>query len=592
MPIIDGIKMACVPCIRGHRSTKCNHASERVMVPVRKPGRPLSICPHPSSKPCACGVTAAIPKKPNCPCSPSDSKAQPSANKSAAAAVPVPAPTPAPGSGPAAHNNLAHLSTSQLPTQLRPANGASPPVKPISAPGSGRIQKAQPPKSTRKHSFDPSILQRIDVSNANIVSPPLAFDSSPQTQTHMMQPQLPSQMQPPSHLQSPLSYSPNPMLSGPTPQITVPMMMPVYLPTMSSNIMGQVPGHVAGSPSASPTTFIPSSHVSAQHTVKLEPGLGSHEQAVSSASPSPSEPTAPKKSCCSGGGAAKKASTPVANGKPAVVTIPASMPPNATPPTTADAASAMHMNAFYSPFSYPPQMGSLMQPLNPDQWRAFMDSYIASQAHGTPGSGQPETPTQSQQQTRTQPQTQPPILGSTFGGMPVQQHHLPQPQHQQPAQPLYHVPPPPPDTQPCTCGDTCQCLGCWWHPYNQTTTDQVMSAYNAMWGDSMFDSDAVPTPTSAIKSPVVSAGGTTGAGGNGGSCCAGDSATATGAGGTHSTQSHSPVSAGGSAVEEQNLSADTFLFVHYPIHGTCLGESVTCPCGDDCECLGCVVHGN
>ncbi|KAK2074528.1 hypothetical protein P8C59_008728 [Phyllachora maydis] len=42
MPFINGQKMACGPCIRGHRSTKCTHASERVMVPVRKPGRPLS----------------------------------------------------------------------------------------------------------------------------------------------------------------------------------------------------------------------------------------------------------------------------------------------------------------------------------------------------------------------------------------------------------------------------------------------------------------------------------------------------------------------------------------------------------------------
>ncbi|KAI5841742.1 hypothetical protein DFP73DRAFT_480624, partial [Morchella snyderi] len=33
------------PCIRGHRSSKCNH-SDRVLVQVRKPGRPLSSCPH------------------------------------------------------------------------------------------------------------------------------------------------------------------------------------------------------------------------------------------------------------------------------------------------------------------------------------------------------------------------------------------------------------------------------------------------------------------------------------------------------------------------------------------------------------------
>ncbi|KAI5811347.1 hypothetical protein DFH27DRAFT_520780 [Peziza echinospora] len=45
MPIIDGIKYACEPCMRGHRSSKCAH-EDRLLVRVRKPGRPLSACPH------------------------------------------------------------------------------------------------------------------------------------------------------------------------------------------------------------------------------------------------------------------------------------------------------------------------------------------------------------------------------------------------------------------------------------------------------------------------------------------------------------------------------------------------------------------
>ncbi|CZT48168.1 related to putative copper-activated transcription factor [Rhynchosporium secalis] len=70
MPLINGMKMACEPCIRGHRSTKCTHANERLMVPVRKPGRPLSACPHPQDQPCGCSsVTAAIPRKQACHCS-------------------------------------------------------------------------------------------------------------------------------------------------------------------------------------------------------------------------------------------------------------------------------------------------------------------------------------------------------------------------------------------------------------------------------------------------------------------------------------------------------------------------------------------
>lgn len=37
------------------------------MVPVRKPGRPLSVCPHPPQQACGCGsVTPAIPRKQTC----------------------------------------------------------------------------------------------------------------------------------------------------------------------------------------------------------------------------------------------------------------------------------------------------------------------------------------------------------------------------------------------------------------------------------------------------------------------------------------------------------------------------------------------
>ena len=44
------------PCIRGHRSSKCQH-SDRVLIEVRKPGRPLSACPHPAG---SCGCQRAV----------------------------------------------------------------------------------------------------------------------------------------------------------------------------------------------------------------------------------------------------------------------------------------------------------------------------------------------------------------------------------------------------------------------------------------------------------------------------------------------------------------------------------------------------
>ncbi|KAK8097693.1 uncharacterized protein PG998_013179 [Apiospora kogelbergensis] len=65
--------MACEPCIRGHRTSVCNHGQERVLIAVRKPGRPLRQCPHPPDRSCSCKpqpplVTAALPRKRKCDC--------------------------------------------------------------------------------------------------------------------------------------------------------------------------------------------------------------------------------------------------------------------------------------------------------------------------------------------------------------------------------------------------------------------------------------------------------------------------------------------------------------------------------------------
>ncbi|KAI0477283.1 hypothetical protein GGR56DRAFT_399975 [Xylariaceae sp. FL0804] len=58
MAIFDeqGRKVACAPCIRGHRSSKCTHANEREMQLVRKPGRPLS---SPSGRPLSSSNSAS-----------------------------------------------------------------------------------------------------------------------------------------------------------------------------------------------------------------------------------------------------------------------------------------------------------------------------------------------------------------------------------------------------------------------------------------------------------------------------------------------------------------------------------------------------
>ncbi|KAK8209232.1 hypothetical protein IWZ01DRAFT_310077 [Phyllosticta capitalensis] len=75
-------KVACGPCIRGHRSTSCNH-KDRLLLEVRKPGRPLSSCPHLGGN-CGCErlvINYTIPRSSECAC--------PTASSAAPVAEPV-----------------------------------------------------------------------------------------------------------------------------------------------------------------------------------------------------------------------------------------------------------------------------------------------------------------------------------------------------------------------------------------------------------------------------------------------------------------------------------------------------------------------
>ncbi|KAF2238111.1 hypothetical protein EV356DRAFT_337375 [Viridothelium virens] len=62
----NNVKVACAACIRGHRSSQCNEKHyDRIMVAVRKPGRPLTACPHAKGQSCTCSsaqVTYTIPR--------------------------------------------------------------------------------------------------------------------------------------------------------------------------------------------------------------------------------------------------------------------------------------------------------------------------------------------------------------------------------------------------------------------------------------------------------------------------------------------------------------------------------------------------
>ncbi|KAJ5789858.1 uncharacterized protein N7518_006869 [Penicillium psychrosexuale] len=96
----EGAKWSCEPCIRGHRSSKCQHF-DRLMMKVPKAGRPLAKCPHPKGT-CSCqksyAVMVRIPKGSSCLCRPLY-KVPMDTNESTQSPPPsmVPTSSPAPG---------------------------------------------------------------------------------------------------------------------------------------------------------------------------------------------------------------------------------------------------------------------------------------------------------------------------------------------------------------------------------------------------------------------------------------------------------------------------------------------------------------
>ena len=132
----------------------------------------------------------------------------------------------------------------------------------------------------------------------------------------------------------------------------------------------------------------------------------------------------------------------------------------------------------------------------------------------------------------------------------------------------------------CTCGEGCQCVGCAAHPYNDATQEYVRSAWNSMMneqtngnhgftngnpGDS--STNHTPNDTTTVATTQTEGNGTT-------------------------TGPHTPSDAASSLNEEQQLSANDFFFVSYSLGDACAGDGASCPCGDECQCIGCVIHGN
>lgn len=522
------------PCIRGHRSTKCTHANERLMVPVRKPGRPLSSCPHPSSRPCSCAaVTAAIPRKQKCGCGTSEAAASDSKLEK---------------------DVLISATTPPSPSKFGSAGF--------------RVQKQGAKVGpSRKQSVDIVGLRRMDANQLNILPPYNGVN--PQQMSTSTGPSSPMSE---ISLYGSMSMTPSENSFG-----TEAGMFPVFPYAM-------VPPMMPSGPSRPPVNdqngIVTNGSVKSEAAISKSccggaSGTTSHTDASPISTPALATAPAPNvnganepepKSCCS-----SKPSSTAQQKKPAGIMLPPGIPfaPNGVmmqPFQHPMAAMANGMYPFYAQpniFNYPPNYGSYMQPLQPEQWRQLMASMSFSQPGGNQAFGMAE-PVPMQQPA-------PAPNGSVWTS------------HQ------------------CTCGDTCQCVGCAAHPYNEATQNYVRSAWS-----SMVDQAHKSHTHTNSNGPHLNGHANGHANGvNGTHVTNGEteeSTIETGNGTTTPVNNgdgtwspvapQTPSEAASGASEEQALSASDFFFVSYPFGDACAGETSSCLCGDDCQCIGCTIHNN
>ncbi|KAK4190762.1 hypothetical protein QBC35DRAFT_376989 [Podospora australis] len=541
MPIINGQKMACAPCIRGHRSTKCNHYNERVMVPVRKPGRPLSTCPCPPGRPCACGgVRIAIPKRQKCHC--------PSGSPDAAADGSDEEPSP----------------TDNAVSPTRPAFR-------VGKPSTG------PKANSRKQSFAGN-LERMDPRSLNIIASPngsnglngitngvngasmVSVGEAPPAITAygapmaMMPPGTAGSFVPQPHPHfgpPPMAYSMGPPqypAQIPMPPPNIKMENGGYTPPLNGNYGVAMPparytngaqgnGHPSFHGPPQPANLGPSPMPKANGNVPAGGSCcGSKAQAPAPPIPAP-VPTPQGYGASSGGGGCcgskTQAPQPDLNNMPS----PRENFGQTFAPQFSPAEMKMEdMNSFQFPtvFTYPAGFGSWQQPINPTIWQEVASRPTMHFANAI----------------------SPAVKDSNVHGNLGNSHE-------------------------CTCGEGCQCVGCLAHPFNAQMFQYVSNAYNSHPNSANGSTNG----GSPNVGPVT--------GSNLGELAAinGNHQLSLVLSGSESpAEAPTPSNESSPSGEEELLWTEDFLFVNLPIAGLCEGNIVSCPCGDDCNCVGCLVH--
>jgi hypothetical protein len=472
------------------------------MVEVRKPGRPLSSCPHPNGHRCSCATssvstTVAIPRRTQCGCAQSSSSSSHSH-----------APQAVPG------------------TPIKAEGIVSEPPSPTGRTSYRIAKPAQ--RHSRKSSLVPEAIQRMDPRNVNVLpSGPynpyangvngngaLAMGSTVATYPtsyngygqlvetpSVGQFQFADAPQAYPHFDDPIiAYTPK-VNTNPPPAPQAPTELS---PTLS------VTNGMHGSPNYSTANSGASS--SAHHTPNSSvDSTGQDGQGTASAAAA-----APaKKSCCGGGGSASSSQSlnmvpPTSTANAQVMTLPTTpstfgtFVSSAGPASSGNAQGATH---FMLPMAY----GSVQRPTDQDSWQEKIESYAFNA---------------------------PVPVGADDNGSADKDQWT---------------------AHDCCCGPSCNCLGCAVHPFNQATHEYIASALKSQKQNGVHGSDALgPVQNGQVSEAAP---------------------------GNTPSDTASPASNNDGLV----YSADEYFFFQYQI---CEGEGNTCPCGDDCQCIGCIIHGN
>ena len=542
------------------------------MMFVRKPGRPLS-CQ------CSSTVTAAIPRRQTCRCQ----------HKTAAAMLALPAVSTT-----THETDAVLLATTAENTAERTEPSATPPPLPVgrsAAVQPYRVQKSSSRTPSRKQSIDTSNLGTVDLQqHVSLVQPPLGLGPSSSLV------QLPGG----STIHAPTATRPG------FPNVLI------YTghPGSTTNVSDDRPGNAKGLSNGSGPAFgsdttsapasVPEGDVSAASCCSSKNGAqGSRAASI----PMPA-PDLDKKSagCCSSKAQPQSRPEVERDGMimdhhrhhhhrhSSLATLRSLSPaaagvdwPSQQPvPEQQGALTSQHL-ALSTAAAYPVLYSSFVQQPKED-WQPFVDGSDHTIPRTTPAPPAPTSTGHFPNQTDG---------SAVFNINPIMLNSAVDPSWDTHAAVNYD----------CRCGPGCQCVGCAAHPYNQATMEYVYSGWISQWDEHNYFGEVGDTsPSNELHPPLTLS----------------TTESAVPAYQHHHDNHHpqlhnqnhnhhhhhphptsadavSPASdeAGGN-MDEQTYPIQDFIFVNYsfPGGGACGGLEASCPCGDDCQCLGCAIHGN